>query len=243
MQKSFLKIKNFHRLKDIIKLDQTSFQQIGYVLHRALEIKTLENYKFKRPMLEIGMGSGYISSLFFNSMIDCGIEIKKYSANFYNFYKKVIFTNKNSRSLPFKKNSFNTVYSLSVLEHVKKLDSLLKESYRILKPNGYFIANVNTDSCKRKPMCLTKESCPNLLTPADWKQLLQKNGFIVKKIMPALPAWVPSKIKTASSGWLTKIPLINKIWGRFFWQQIYKKGALSANIDKSLTITLICKKK
>ncbi len=41
--------------------------------------------------------------------------------------------------LPFKSNSFDTVISLQVLEHVPEPQKMLKEAYRVLKKNGHLI--------------------------------------------------------------------------------------------------------
>jgi ubiquinone/menaquinone biosynthesis C-methylase UbiE len=45
------------------------------------------------------------------------------------------------QELPFEENSFDVVTMLAVLEHLepKKATASLKEVYRVLKPNGYFV--------------------------------------------------------------------------------------------------------
>lgn len=45
----------------------------------------------------------------------------------------------NAESLPFQEESFNTVVSVSVMEHVENPDRVLREVYRVLKPGGLFI--------------------------------------------------------------------------------------------------------
>jgi len=49
-------------------------------------------------------------------------------------------------SIPFKSNSFNVVLSNQVIEHVCNTDFLLREIYRILKPDGYAVISTNNIS-------------------------------------------------------------------------------------------------
>lgn len=242
MSESFVTVKSISDICAAVKLHHIPFEKARYILHRALEVKTLEGYKFARPMLEIGIGYGLISSLFFESVIDYGVEIKQYSHNYYNMYKRVIYIDENNNFLPFGNDVMGSIYSMSVLEHVKNLDALLKECHRILKPGGGFVANVNTDKCKYKPMCFTKDFCPNLLTPDEWKQRFESVGFSVKKAIPALPPGIPWSLEIFSITRLVKIPLVNRIFLKNFWNQMYRDGFAFSNIDSDLTVTFICEK-
>tara|TARA_R110002096_G_scaffold244371_2_gene436584 strand:- start:2175 stop:2873 length:699 start_codon:yes stop_codon:yes gene_type:complete len=47
--------------------------------------------------------------------------------------------NLETESLPFEDNTFDFVYSKSVLEHVVNTENYIKESFRVLKPGGIFI--------------------------------------------------------------------------------------------------------
>lgn len=52
---------------------------------------------------------------------------------------KINFTTYNGYKLPYPSNSFNLITSFMVLHHVKKLSTLLRSVYDVLKPNGLFI--------------------------------------------------------------------------------------------------------
>lgn len=47
-----------------------------------------------------------------------------------------------AEDIPFNDNSFDIVISMAVLEHVHALNPSMDESIRVLKPNGFFLANV-----------------------------------------------------------------------------------------------------
>ena len=48
--------------------------------------------------------------------------------------------------LPFKNSSFDAVFALEVLEHVAEPEKVLREIYRVLKPQGYAVFLVPSDS-------------------------------------------------------------------------------------------------
>jgi len=243
MSESFVTAKNISaNICDAVKLHHMPFAQARYLLHRSLEVKTFEGYRFARPMLEIGVGQGLTSSLFFESVIDYGVEIKQYSNKYHNMYKKVNYIDGNNNLLPFGNDVMGSIYSMSVLQHVKNLDALLKECHRVLRAGGGFVANVNTDKCKYKPTCFTGDFWPNLLTPDEWKQRFESVGFSVKKIIPALPPWIPLSLELFSITRLVKIPLVNRLFLKNFWNQMYRDGFAFSTIDGDLTVTLICEK-
>ena len=56
--------------------------------------------------------------------------------------KKTVFAD--ARSLPFADRSFNTIVSVSVLEHIDGVEPVFVEAYRVLRKNGLFIYTVPT---------------------------------------------------------------------------------------------------
>lgn len=242
MNNSFVTVKNISDICDVVKLHRLPFSQARHILHRALENKTLEGYKFARPMLEIGIGDGRNSTLFFESDIDYGVEIKRYNSTQYDIYKQVDYIDKNNNLLPFDNDSMGSIYSMSVLEHVKNLDTLLIECHRVLKVGGGFIANVNTDKCKYKPIGFSEDFCPNLLTPDEWQCRCESAGFIVKTVTPALPPWIPLSLNMLWSTGLVRLPLVGRMFLNNFWKQMYRDGFMYSSIDSDLTVTFICEK-
>jgi ubiquinone/menaquinone biosynthesis C-methylase UbiE len=93
------------------------------------------------PVLDLGCGDGLFSEIFFGKGkkiigVDInGDELKE--ADKRGIYSNLYKTSGNK--LPQKVGQIGTVFSNSVLEHIKDLDPVLKESYRVLKKGGTFV--------------------------------------------------------------------------------------------------------
>ena len=118
-------------------------------LWRAIEAQALQQAKqrthYRQPILDLGCGFGEFAGVFFNSTIEVGIDIsatdllraaqgKKYQ----NLYVQ------DARHLSFPDNSFATVISISVLEHIPGVRPAIHEAYRVLRPGGFFIITLPT---------------------------------------------------------------------------------------------------
>ena len=119
-------------------------------LHRALgrsiEGRILADLDFPRPMLDVGCGDGHFASVIFPQGVDVGIDpgLKDASeAAARGAYRLVAAAS--SLSLPFPDDSFGSVLSNCVLEHIPDLDTTLSEVARVLRPGGLFICTVIGD--------------------------------------------------------------------------------------------------
>lgn len=108
----------------------------------------VDDLKGKR-LLEIGSGYG----LFLAVCLENGIKAEGVEPANQDIYKSTLNISKivlersgfnadvikqvNAEGLPYKTNSFDLVVSLFTLEHVGNIDKVLKESVRVLKPDGY----------------------------------------------------------------------------------------------------------
>ncbi len=118
---------------------------LSLAIWRAIEAYQMEknSVKYKKPILDIGCGFGEFAGIFFNKSVEVGIDIDDkdlFLARQTKKFKRLIIAD--ARKLPFISNSFNTIFSNSVLEHIPNVEKVLQESYRVLKPKGYLIYTV-----------------------------------------------------------------------------------------------------
>jgi SAM-dependent methyltransferase len=104
----------------------------------------VKRYKLSvgKKMLDLGCGRGD----FLRGFLRCGIN--GYGVDRSKIAKsicpeaKITLSDLGNESLPYKDNSFDLVFSKSVLEHFYYPEELVQEIYRILKPNGLVITMV-----------------------------------------------------------------------------------------------------
>jgi len=113
----------------------TSFpQKLADHLSNKYNIK--QNDKF----LEIGCGRGEYIDGFSKRGINCyGVDISDYTKKQYPDIKFSLCDLINEK-LPFEDNTFDYVYSKSVIEHFYHPEKIFEESFRVLKPGGKILA-------------------------------------------------------------------------------------------------------
>ena len=118
---------------------------LALALIRSLECKQFNKFEYKRPVLDLGCGDGLFSKILFEDKTDCGVDITL------DFLKKAkrkgsfhLGCQSDATELPFKDNSFNSVISNCVIEHIDNIDRLFQEVNRILKPGGIFVFTTHT---------------------------------------------------------------------------------------------------
>lgn len=117
-------------------------------LIRAAESVFYAKYlPFPGTILDVGCGDGFFAwSVYQQQKIDVGIDVKESlwkEAKARGNYKKVMVYD--GERIPFVDNSFDTVVSNCVLEHVPKAGKLIKEMSRVCKKGGKVIVTVVTD--------------------------------------------------------------------------------------------------
>ncbi len=114
---------------------------------RAVEGRYYQDIKMTPPILELGIGDGHFNSVTFPFLIDIGIdpglkELKEAKQE-KGCSQHICGLGNN---LPFKTGYFSTVFSNSVLEHIKSLEPVLEEVNRLLIDKGRFIITVPNDN-------------------------------------------------------------------------------------------------
>lgn len=108
-------------------------------------------YSLRGPYLDVGCGFGEFMSGFapftLGCTVDCGVDIDKKcltKASKSGFYSSVLYAD--ARNLQSITPKFQTVFAVSVLEHIPHAKQVFPEVFRLLQPGGYFVFSVPTIS-------------------------------------------------------------------------------------------------
>ena len=94
--------------------------------------------KYPDPMLELGCYRGdLVKELQKRKKIVYGIDASNYCMD---ILKCKDILQVDAHYLPFKNNSFSTIFSFQLLEHLSLPRQCLEDCLRILRPEGYFLA-------------------------------------------------------------------------------------------------------
>lgn len=127
-------------LKVVYSEDNTPYTEYPQKLAKYL-FDTFDMQK-NQTMLEIGCGRGEMLLNFKNLGLEVqGIDLSPEAPNFQKDIS-IIVGNVEEEKLPFNDNSFDIIYSKSVLEHFYYPEKYMKEAYRVLKPNGIILTLV-----------------------------------------------------------------------------------------------------
>lgn len=219
---------------------------IFLAMERAIECRLISAVELKRPILDLGCGDGLFSSILFTEPPEVGIDIsfdelkKSFKKN---TYKNIAAGNLSM--LPLKTQSFNTVISNSVMEHVINLNEAVREAYRVLSPGGKFILTVPTENFEKflfYPRTLQGLGLKGLAgryrrlvnkifkhhhayDTTRWIRIIEDNGFKVLKTTN----YCQRKVMTLSDFYLpfNSISLLNK--------KIFKRWILWPRLRKHIT--------
>ena len=114
-------------------------------LWRSVEARHLSSVRLNHPILDIGCGWGEFAEAY-GEKIDMGIDVAPRDlcvAAKGKMYKNLTFAD--ARDLPFGDNSYASIISISTFEHIPNTKQLLKEMYRVLKPNGILAITMETE--------------------------------------------------------------------------------------------------
>ena len=154
----------------------------SHALWRSLEVRALKQIKIKPPVLDIGCGFGEFAGVYFDQMVEMGIDINTkdlFLAAQKKKYKKTVIAD--ARNLPFPDKSFNTIISISTLEHIEGVKPVFAEAYRVLRKNGLFIYTVPTKTINQllvfPQLFHFAFKHKAIFDEAGWLKMTQKAGF------------------------------------------------------------------
>ncbi len=124
-------------------------------LLRAVEARLYQDYlPLAEPVLDVGCGDGHFASVAFPLPLAAGIDpgaAVLREAHDRNAYR--VLAQAPGDTLPFADQQFATVISNSVLEHIPRVDDVLAEITRVLRPGGRFIFCVPSDHFTELLLC------------------------------------------------------------------------------------------
>lgn len=164
-------------------------------LLRAVESRFYQDLPIVEPVLDLGSGDGSFAAQTFAKKLDVGLDPWRpplWESRGRGAHK--LLTLAEGACMPFATNSFNTVVSNSVLEHIPDLDPVIVETFRVLKPGGYFLfcspsdhftdwligAKIFGDSYRRFFNQIARHHHTD--SPQRWRERLGRAGFSVERI-------------------------------------------------------------
>ncbi|MFH1229159.1 MAG: class I SAM-dependent methyltransferase [Candidatus Aenigmatarchaeota archaeon] len=129
--------------------------------------------EFKGKVLDVGCGLGEFMESYPSSV---GIDMNPYCVK-YCKERGLDAKAGNAQRIPFKNSSFDGVFCLCVLEHLKKPELAVKEMHRVLKKNGKLVIIVPTESGFRHD-----KTHVTFLQKENTKEILKRSGFKIKKM-------------------------------------------------------------
>ncbi|WP_310378312.1 class I SAM-dependent methyltransferase [Flavobacterium sp.] len=168
---------NLARLTNVEKIDISNTNYLVYLyFHRELNT-AIQKYA-KGKLLDIGCGNKPYGDWFESKITEyIGCDIVQSSANQVDLLCK-------ANNIPLENESFDTVFSTQVIEHVEDHQGMVNEAYRLLKPDGYFVLS--------GPMYWNLHEEPYdffRFTKHGFKYILEKAGFEICEITPNGGAW------------------------------------------------------
>jgi SAM-dependent methyltransferase len=121
------------------------YTSVAHSLWRCYECERFSKEKLKPPVLDLGCGDGFFAQTVFEHLaagidLDAG-EVQR--AQKRGVYDQAVAAS--ATRMPFKSQSFNTVISNCVMEHIPDIDGVLSEVRRVLKPGGRLITTVPSE--------------------------------------------------------------------------------------------------
>jgi ubiquinone/menaquinone biosynthesis C-methylase UbiE len=165
---------------------------------------------FEKPILDVGCG--------FN---DSGACVKlDYVTQVGTVGPTVANVLGDAQNMPFKDESFNSIYSTQAFEHFYNIDEVIKECYRILKPEGLILVDVPLD-CDHLTQTedLMEINAEILEEPGALEYYKRKNWVSHRFGKPIVDVHVRTCTKEMVEGWFKDWKYIDSYGGTFVYQK------------------------
>ena len=148
-------------------------------------------------ILDFGCGDGFFAEMVFGTdSIDVGLDLpgsRIEEAKELRVYDDVVTYD--GTKIPFHEDTFESVISNCVLEHIPDVNTSIQEVYRVTKPGGHFLTGVMTNNWERfmfgpqffgdyyRASMRKKQEHFNLFPVTEWDKRFTNAGFtIVEKV-------------------------------------------------------------
>ena len=176
-------------------------KSLAHSFWRAQEFSLFMQHKreLHRPLLDFGCGDGSFAAVLFDE-IEYGMDIDEQALELaaqFKIYSKLV--KPEGVNIPLADGAVKSVFSNSVLEHVKNLDPFVREISRVLADEGTFLFTVPVAQFARDlEFYFGKAESRqvnadyfhrNLLESEHWQEVLVRHGLQVLSIRAYQPAW------------------------------------------------------
>jgi SAM-dependent methyltransferase len=196
---------------------------------RAVEGRYYQSIDLPEPVLDMGAGDGHFAARTFQNKLKVGLDpafVSLKEAHHFRAYELLV--NSLGDRIPFEAESFASVISNSVLEHIPDVDAVLMDIQRVLKPGGKLVITVPNDNFTQnlsiarfcdhiggKDLAAWYRKLFNKISrhyhpdaPAQWRGRLEKAGF---KVLDEWNYFPPESLKILEWGHYFGLPnWINK---------------------------------
>ena len=189
-------VRGEHYLRDFLKI-----APLSHALFRSVEALAFSEIELEHPVLDLGCGFGEFAGVVFDQL-EMGIDVSEGDLEIgrrSDKYQRMLWSD--ARRMPFQSHRFNTVVSVSVLEHIQNVPRALAEVARVLRPGGLLVITVPTGAMYHHlffPRLLRLLGLPGLarwyrrghravfkhvtIRPVEWwKEQLARAGFEVER--------------------------------------------------------------
>lgn len=122
---------------------------LSHALFRSVEALAFSQIDLEHPVLDLGCGFGEFAGVVFDQL-EMGIDINEADLDLgrrSNKYQRMLWSD--ARRMPFRSETFASVVSVSVLEHIRNVPRALAEAARVLRPGGLLVITVPTGAMYR----------------------------------------------------------------------------------------------
>jgi len=223
------------------------FRNLGpsLALWRGAEIAALRQHEYVHPILDLGCGDGFITSMVVGN-VEVGCDPFRKALK--QAYATGVYGRLHSapvEELPGIERPVATIISNSVLEHVDNLDPMLSSVSSLLKAGGRFVFTTPSDSFSRwltfpsqryRGWRNARLGHLNLLSPAQWSERLKPVGLDVESVLPYLRrslVVVWDIVDLLEQIWLARRRLVGLLWKRLPLEAVRRLARAASRLDLS----------